>query len=689
MGFLTKKKKKSTVDITKPNDDLPELEGTLKSPKRRPVASESSTELIQPAELDSTPKTPKISGFEAHPAPPKNSSFTANLPTLKNIGEISSTPDSVATTRACHRIVIGVDYGTTYTGVSYIYSTDAASSTIKDVHDIQNFPGAGRDANAVWKTPSRIAYASENDGCNSNRFGFQVTPKMKSYSWTKLLLDQTARATGYDDPSLKKSEGEGMMKLPPAKCASDVATDFLKELHAWIISYLEKRISPEILAATPMEFWFTVPAIWSDHAKDATRKAALAAGFGSHGEDSIFLIPEPEAAGISTLKSLSDTGARTDAQPDDRLLICDCGGGTVDITCYRVVQVHPKLEFEELVEGMGGKCGSTYIDRAFHRWMSEKFKKQFDDLSFEKRGPGSRFMKDFENHKHDFGYTDNLDHVYEIYLVMPGVSTSEFYDDEESTVQINGHLMLKFFKPVVAKVLALLEQQVRHAQSAGGSKAINRVVLVGGFGDSLYLNKRVREWCQANSITLTCPEHPQSAIARGAALRGLENVAPIHRRSRRYYGFHANEPFRDKIDPEKSLLIDIFDGTRFCATRVLWNIKKGEIITPSTKISIRLRINHFEDDSLEKSFTFYSCSEDSAPDYITDSRAEAFAKMKFTVTLAHLARSETRFCGARRVWNVGFVLEILMGGKEGTLALRVLIEGVELGNGEITYDGSG
>lgn len=35
------------------------------------------------------------------------------------------------------------------------------------------------------------------------------------------------------------------------------------------------------------------------------------------------------------------------------------------------------------------------------------------------------------------------------------------------------HLMLKFFKPVVAKVIALLEQQVRHAQSAGGSKAIN------------------------------------------------------------------------------------------------------------------------------------------------------------------------------------------------------------------------
>lgn len=229
-----------------------------------------------------------------------------------------------------------------------------------------------------------------------------------------------------------------MMKLPPAKCALDVATDFLKELHNWIISYLEKRISPEILSATPMEFWFTVPAIWSDHAKDATRKAALSAGFGSHGEDSIFLIPEPEAAGIATLKSLSDTGSRTDAQPGDGLLICDCGGGTVDITCYKVIQVQPKLEFEELVEGMGGKCGSTYIDRAFHRWMSEKFGKAFDGLSFEKRGPGSRFMRDFENCKHDFGFGDGEEQGFEIHLVMPGVEGHEFYDEEEAVVKIDG-----------------------------------------------------------------------------------------------------------------------------------------------------------------------------------------------------------------------------------------------------------
>lgn len=36
-----------------------------------------------------------------------------------------------------------------------------------------------------------------------------------------------------------------------------------------------------------------------------------------------------------------------------------------------------------------------------------------------------------------------------------------------------------------------------------------RIVLVGGFGESPYLNKVLKEWClQHGEITLMCPEHP-------------------------------------------------------------------------------------------------------------------------------------------------------------------------------------
>ena len=34
-------------------------------------------------------------------------------------------------------------------------------------------------------------------------------------------------------------------------------------------------------------------------------------------------------------------------------MVCDCGGGTVDITTYSIVGTEPKLEFEELCVGTG------------------------------------------------------------------------------------------------------------------------------------------------------------------------------------------------------------------------------------------------------------------------------------------------------------------------------------------------
>lgn len=54
--------------------------------------------------------------------------------------------------------------------------------------------------------------------------------------------------------------------------------------------------------------------------------------------------------------SISHTYARknlTRYQPKENILICDCGGGTVDITTYVITQVSPHLAFDELHVGAG------------------------------------------------------------------------------------------------------------------------------------------------------------------------------------------------------------------------------------------------------------------------------------------------------------------------------------------------
>ena len=66
----------------------------------------------------------------------------------------------------------------------------------------------------------------------------------------------------------------------------------------------------------------------------------------------------------------------------------------------------------------------------------------------------------------------------------------------------------------------------------------------------------------------------QSAIVRGAAIRGLEGIAPRMKRARRHYGFAISMEFRDGTDPESTAYIDDFD-VKYCRTRVEWVIAKA------------------------------------------------------------------------------------------------------------------
>ena len=156
----------------------------------------------------------------------------------------------------------------------------------------------------MLKTPSRIAYASENPNLSQDTWGAAVDASMLSYSWTKLLLDERTAATDFDDPSLSDNAGAGIKMTPIGKDATTVCADFLRFLYKHTMDELERHISHETLSITPLEFFFTLPAIWSDRAKGETASAARRAGFGSLHGDKIGFVKEPEAAAVTVLKKM-------------------------------------------------------------------------------------------------------------------------------------------------------------------------------------------------------------------------------------------------------------------------------------------------------------------------------------------------------------------------------------------------
>jgi serine/threonine-protein kinase ATR len=53
-----------------------------------------------------------------------------------------------------------------------------------------------------------------------------------------------------------------------------------------------------------------------------------------------------------------------------KFVVCDAGGGTVDLITYEVTRVD-KLELKEVTEGTGGRCGSSMLNKRFRRHLKQ------------------------------------------------------------------------------------------------------------------------------------------------------------------------------------------------------------------------------------------------------------------------------------------------------------------------------
>lgn len=163
----------------------------------------------------------------------------------------------------------------------------------------KRWPGTSRKDT---KTPSRIAYKQENPRLTRNVWSYGVNEMHKSYCWTKLLLDDKVQSTVFDDPVLAEANPGNLMKVPHFRDAARVCEDYLKCIYEYLIGMLSKEFGQSTFDLTAMEIWITLPAIWSDKAKQATLTAARNAGFGSRTDDEVYTIFEPEAAMNAVIK---------------------------------------------------------------------------------------------------------------------------------------------------------------------------------------------------------------------------------------------------------------------------------------------------------------------------------------------------------------------------------------------------
>ncbi|KAK3897932.1 heat shock protein SSA3 [Staphylotrichum tortipilum] len=578
------------------------------------------------------------------------------------------------------KIILGVDYGTTFTGVSYVTSD---KTSIDDIDVIRTWPGDGRPVEGNWKTPTVIAYGAENRGASRNYWGYEVRRGMASCSWTKLLLDTSAETSDYDDPSLRSAAGySSLFHLPEGKDAQMVCQDFLTEVYRFVVGNLKMRMTPEVFDMTPIECYLTVPAIWADKARAATWEAAKAAGFGSRKFDEIRMIAEPEAAAIAALRKDLRPGSVNAAKVGDNILILDCGGGTVDITTYSIKRTFPSIEFDEICVGAGGKCGSTYIDRNFLNWMKERFGEAFENVPARRKGPGSEFMSSFEKAKQSFGTTEN--DSFEIYPIdMQGDFAPEAYDEDEAAVTLSRADMEELFNPVVEQVIRLVSQQVDHISHTKG-KRINCIVLVGGFGNSDYLKLKLDAWCASNGdIKCIRPNFCQAAVVRGAAIRGLEGAIPGTLICRRHYGFDWGLRFKEGIDDEANAY-ELF-GTKYCAGFMQWMVERGAELSESTHKLVSVVRAWSPGSSYVIPITLYSSTLDSAPRRREEAGITEIGTITVDFTNVDMSGFKTRTTEEGLEYRLEYKIGIDFRSDEGVLRCFCQVHGRTIGVTSISF----
>ncbi|KAK0122814.1 hypothetical protein ONS96_009847 [Cadophora gregata f. sp. sojae] len=485
-------------------------------------------------------------------------------------------------------LVIAIDYGTTYTGVAYGHSNGLRKRTRPNIQCIDDWPGQPRNT-SNQKVPSEVAYSN-----GFLEWGNKIQPKSQRIAWTKLLLDETEkekRSVLMRDLEMEKSTASNENSQSEAvKEPLEIVSDFLREVRMHLETALEIRFG-SMLHDLRREVVITVPAVWSDKAKTQTYKAVCNAGFNTE-STKISMITEPEAAAIYAMRDLED-GPFTNIKSGDHFVVCDAGGGTVDLITYRVDSAPPAFVIKEAVVGTGAKCGAIFIDREFRSWLRRKLgQEKFGMIRKEWLRPGSRMMRTFEDAKMSFE-DDNI----MAYVQMPpeiGREDDASLDIEDGEMRLDPEDMRQIFDPCVNEVLTLTDSQINAVSTQNA--AVKYILVVGGFGKSMYLLRRIKEKYLSKRIEVIRPSNPWSAVVRGAVMEKLDplgNSLVQLRLCRRHYGASLPQPFDESKHatlPDEDIFRIDKAGDRFVKGCMAWILSKGDHLQSSKPKTVEFKI---------------------------------------------------------------------------------------------------
>ncbi|KAF7362767.1 hypothetical protein MVEN_00626400 [Mycena venus] len=422
-------------------------------------------------------------------------------------------------------LVFGIDVGTTYSGLSY---SILEPGQVPVIRPITRFPGQ-QDVGGDSKVPTSIYYDRDGiiraEGADTTLAASMEKADDEGWQhahWFKLHLRPPVVDGTTDIPP-----------LPYRKTAVNVFGDFLR--------YLFDR------------FVIAHPNGWEGKQQSQMREAAVMAG----------LIPESDAGerlrfvteGEASLHFCIQNGLATEAINSGKgVVVVDAGGGTIDLSTYRLVtKSNGHKEYEEIAPPHCLFQGSIYVTQRARDYVEVLLR-------------NSKYAADVDYIAQAFDTSAKLSFRGEEFAFIK-FGTNR---DQDPSVNIrNGQLKIpgsdvkKLFEPSIAAVVNAVRQQCISAYSV---TQVSSVFLVGGFAANDWLFSEIKSRLQPLKLDVTRPDaHLNKAVADGAVSFYVDHYVSV-RVARFTYGMQISEPYNPN-NVEHATRTILKRGIQVCETK--------------------------------------------------------------------------------------------------------------------------
>ncbi|KAG0005257.1 hypothetical protein BGZ79_006004 [Entomortierella chlamydospora] len=361
-------------------------------------------------------------------------------------------------------IVVGIDFGNTFTGVSYAHQGDGEMIDVvrwpKHLNSYAKVPTV-----SLYKTNENKAFLDWGSSALAN-YKRSKADRVLIRDYKLLLFDQGARG-----------------KLSNGLHLTDVFTQYLQSIHRHLMEEVNKS---QVLAAesVPIHYCITVPQSWTLPTRELILRCYVEAGI-------VLQIPAPNMTVITEAEAAA-TYCREKCEEFEQLkdgdifMICDAGGLTTTVTVFRVDDGLGVRQFVRMSSSHDEKCGSVMLDRRFRDLILSKL--QGLDIEDESRPARQRafetLLEGFREIKSQFdgNSREEIKHI----SVPMGLDVKHLDPQpqwlEDEYMALKGQELCDLvFDPVVEMVQDLINTQSKvHPVCAG-------LFMVGGFGANKYL----------------------------------------------------------------------------------------------------------------------------------------------------------------------------------------------------------